>query len=85
MLISGRMAFNYTKTALIMVAAQFAIRLPLTYIVDAKPFVTGGVFWAGVAMFVFMVPIGLAADLVSWAWRRGYPSASARQGRSLRR
>lgn len=59
------MRFNYTKTMLLIVAAQFVLRIPLTYTIDAKPFVTGGVFWAGVAMVVMLIPIGLGFDLVS--------------------
>ena len=58
--------WNYTKTALIVAVAQFAIRLPLTFVVDAKPFVTGGIFWAGISFVVFIVPIAVVMDLVAF-------------------
>jgi hypothetical protein len=63
------MTWNWTKTFAILAAAQFALRLPLTYIVDAQPFVSGGVFWAGVNIVIILPLIGVIADLTGWARR----------------
>lgn len=70
------MRFNYTKTFLILIAAQFAIRVPLTFLVDAKPFVSGGVFGAAVTATLLLIPIGLIMDFGA-AVRRALQSRRA--------
>lgn len=64
------MAWNYTKTLTIVAFAQMALRLPLTFIIDAKPFVSSGVFWVGVNLVLILPIIGAVFDLISRARRR---------------
>lgn len=75
------MAWNYFKTGAIICAAQFAVRLPLTYVVDQHPFATGGVFWAGAALPFLLLPIMAVMDLVSSA-RQTLRNRQPRAGRS---
>lgn len=63
------MNWAYSKTIGILVLAQFAIRIPLTYTIDAKPFVSGGFFWSGVAMTLILAVIAPLMDLVAWGLR----------------
>ena len=57
---------RYTKSIALLVLIQFALRIPLTYIIDEKPFVTGGIFWAGVGLVVMALPIGVLMDFVAY-------------------
>lgn len=61
------MRWNYTKSFALLVVIQFALRIPLTYAIDEKPFVTGGVFWVGVNLVIMALPIGALMDLVAYA------------------
>jgi hypothetical protein len=62
------MAWNYTKTALILVVGQFAVRVPIAFLFDNG--IDSRFLWAGVGASLVVLPIFLTFDLVSWA-RRG--------------
>lgn len=60
------MKWNYTKTVLILLAAQLAVRIPIMFFYDATPFVTGGSAWVWIDMTLVCLPIAAIADFVAW-------------------
>ncbi len=66
------MNWKLTTIFLIANAIQIAGWTGLSYVVDPVPFANDGVFWVGIKVAAFSMPVAILVDAIRtlWYWRR---------------